>query len=160
MKRYNSGIARGKKYIGQGMGKWYRTSMPSLSTHFHVFTNLGSSLQPLHLGYLCTFHHMGMMDHKLHSQHLSPLWRMVGSGSGLKIPSFQSWLSLSRDQPSAKSSPKERQDVHQSIKENTKALPKINKGCYDRSLSEVWEGLPEALGEGVFGQSKQTMQRP
>ena len=113
--------------------------MPSLSTHLHVFTNLGSSLHPLHLGYLCKLHHMDMMGHKPHSQPISPLWRM--GGLGLKIPSVLSGLGLSSDKPSAKSPPKERQDINQSSKKNTNTLQKINIRCYDKSLHGTRKGL-------------------
>ena len=43
-REYNSGIARWKRYIGQGMGKYFRVSMlcpgAQLSQHLHNFTNL------------------------------------------------------------------------------------------------------------------------
>ena len=50
-------------------------------------------------GFLWRLHHMGMMDHKIHFQPLSPLWRM--GEEGLKIPSISSWLGLSGEQPSS-----------------------------------------------------------
>ena len=51
IKEYNSGTARWKRCIGQGMGKGHLTSMPSswapLSPNLQVFTNLEALQTPI-----------------------------------------------------------------------------------------------------------------
>ena len=100
VKEYDKGYRWTARWREEGKWEGWRVSMHSASiSTCSPARKLSKACAFGIWGFLWRLHHMGMMDHKIHFQPLSPLWRM--GEEGLKIPSISSWLGLSGEQPSS-----------------------------------------------------------